>query len=56
MTQETRENLVLMAKKATMGKERDVDFPNRMLQMRARGFAIGMHPDAMKGMITTERL
>ena len=56
--QETRREFSIdMAKKAGLWGRKGpwTSYPNRMLQMRARGFAIrDAFPDAMKGMITTE--
>ena len=56
--QETRREFSIdMAKKAGLWGRKGpwTSYPNRMLQMRARGFALrDGFPDAMKGMITTE--
>lgn len=56
--QETkREFSIDMARKAGLWGRKGpwTSYPNRMLQMRARGFALrDGFPDAMKGMITTE--
>lgn len=56
--QETRREFSIpMAKQANLwGKKGPwTQYPNRMLQMRARGFALrDSFPDALKGMITTE--
>ena len=58
--QETRREFSIdMAKKAGLWGRKGpwTSYPNRMLQMRFRGFAIrDAFPDAMKGMITTEEV
>lgn len=56
--QETRREFsIAMAKQAGLWGRKGpwTSYPNRMLQMRARGFALrDGFPDALKGMITTE--